>query len=216
MARLIRRTFRPGDHICAVYSGSAELGHLVADFIVQGLRNGERCWYIASATEATTVTAALRKRGVKVNMNIRRSALSILDGGSAYIVHGQFDPEATVKTFNDAIEAALKDGFTGFRAAAEMSWLLKAKDGAQRVIAYEALLRSLFATSSATGLCLYQRTRMPLNVLNGALATHPIVGVDGRYAANPYYSATASRLPASGTDVPSKLRVLAARGSRSR
>jgi hypothetical protein len=44
-------------------------------------------------------------------------------------VHGEFNPEATVATFNDAIEAALKDGFNGFRAVANMSWALGVRNG---------------------------------------------------------------------------------------
>ncbi len=36
-------------------------------------------------------------------------------------------------------------------------------------------------------MCLYHRLQMPLDVLNGALATHPITGVHGEYCANPFY-----------------------------
>ena len=42
-----------------------------------------------------------------------------------YVIHGGFEAEATLKIFNDAIEQAYRDGFTGFRAAAEMSWALE-------------------------------------------------------------------------------------------
>jgi two-component system, chemotaxis family, sensor kinase Cph1 len=216
MRRATQRTFQPGDHICAVYSGTAELARIGADFLVQGLKNKERCWYVAAGTEGAAIIRALRRRRIDVNHEIRRGALDILDGSAAYVVHGEFNPERTVATFSDAIEAALKDGFNGFRAVAEMSWALAVKNGAQRVIAYEALLRSLFATSRAAGLCLYDRTRMPLNVLNGALVTHPIAGVNGRFKANPYYSANATELPASGADVPAKLRALSRPATRSR
>ena len=211
-----RRTFQPGDHICAVYSGTAELARIASDFLVAGLKKKERCWYVATGNEGTAVSGALRKRGVNVDAERRRGALSILDGSAAYVIHGEFDPEKTVGTFSDAIEAALQDGFSGFRAVADMSWALAVKNGAQRVFAYEALLRSLFATSCATGLCLYNRKRMPLTVLNGALVTHPIAGVNGRFTANPYYSADATALPMSGAGVPAKLRALARPAARSR
>ncbi len=46
--------------------------------------------------------------------------------------------------FSDAIEEALSEGFTGFRAAANMSWALDLEGGTERLITYEALLRSLF------------------------------------------------------------------------
>jgi hypothetical protein len=99
-----------------------------------------------------------------------------------------------MQVFNDAIDQALKDGFTGFRAAAEMSWALDAKDGANQLIIYEALLRSLFSTSRATGLCLYDQRWMPLRVVNGALRTHPVVGAPDAYRRNPYYKPTVRSL----------------------
>ena len=100
-----------------------------------------------------------------------------------------------MQVFNEAIEQALKDGFTGFRAAADMSWALRVKNGARRLIAYEALLRTLFASCGATGLCLYDRKRMPLRVLNGALATHPLVGIGGAFQASPHYDSTVTTVP---------------------
>lgn len=92
--------------------------------------------------------------------------------------------------FNDAIEHAYMDGFTGFRAAAEMSWALDCEDGGAQLIVYEALLKSLFSNCRATGLCLYDRKRMPLGVINGALSTHPVAGSHGQYCANPFYDPT--------------------------
>ena len=51
----------------------------------------------------------------------------------------------------------------------------------------EALLRTLFDTCRATGLCMYDRHRMPLAVLDGALATHPVAVSRHQPMENPYY-----------------------------
>jgi hypothetical protein len=122
--------------------------------------------------------------------------LSILSSNAAYSVRGTFDPEETMVVFSNAIEQALTDGFNGFRAAANMSWALDLEDGPERLITYEALLRSLFSSAKATGLCLYDRTRMPLAVIDGALATHPVVHVHGSYASNTFYDASVRSLRA--------------------
>lgn len=79
-------------------------------------------------------------------------APSILSPNAAYGVRGDFDPEETLAVFRHAIEQALSDGFNGFRAAANMSWALDLDGGAERVITYEALLRSLVSSARATGL----------------------------------------------------------------
>ena len=51
MRRAAVRTFQPGDHVCAIYSGTAELAQIASDFVVQGLKKQERCWYVASGNE---------------------------------------------------------------------------------------------------------------------------------------------------------------------
>lgn len=179
--------FKRGDHVCGIYSTAEELAREVASFLAEGLRNNERCWYVGAGHELDAVRAALGASGVDVSANAKGDALKLISGDGAYIVHGAFNPELTIQIFNDAIEQAYTDGFTGFRAAAEMSWALNRADGAHQVIVYEALLKPLFASCRAIGLCLYDRKRMPLEVLNGALATHPVAGSHGHFGMNPFY-----------------------------
>lgn len=185
----------PGDHICALYSTPAELSRKAAGFLADGLRSGERCWYVASGDEAGAVRAALDALSVDVDAEIARGALGLVDASRAYIVDGVFDPEATMRVFNDAIEQACADGYHGFRAAADMTWALDREDGPYQLIVYEALLKSLFSNCRATGLCLYDRVRMPLGLLNGALSTHPLVADGtGGVISNDFYDATLERI----------------------
>lgn len=183
-----------GDHACVIYSTGEELSAIVSDYLVDGLRAGERCWYVAGDDETAAIRIALRERGVDCKMEAQRGALKLIPAEEAYLLRGGgFEPEHTMRVFNDAIEEALVDGFNGFRAAAEMSWALDPRAGTDRLISYEALLRSLFRSSPATGLCLYHRDSMPLQVLGAALATHPFARLDGQFGANPLYDATATR-----------------------
>jgi hypothetical protein len=183
-----------GDHVCSLYDTDEQLAATVATFLAEGLARGERCWYVPSGGEIDRVRTALEQCGVDVQAESRRSALHLLDSQDTYAAHGEFDPELTMRIFSEAIERALSDGFNGFRAAADMSWALTVQNGAELVIAYEALLRMVFSTSPATGLCLYDRRRMPLQVVNGALLTHPVVAAAGGYSRNKLYDSSVQRL----------------------
>jgi hypothetical protein len=186
----------PGDHICAIYSTENELAAIVSEFLADGLRRSERCWYLPAGDASDTVRASLEGRGVNTARALSDGALRILSANAAYNVRGDFEPEETMAVFSSAIEQALSDGFSGFRAAANMSWALNLENGVERLITYEALLRSLFATARATGLCLYDRSRMPLPVIDGALCTHPIERREGAYRLNPFYDDTVDSLEA--------------------
>jgi hypothetical protein len=148
-----------------------------------------------------SVIVELEKLGIDAIAEAHRDALKLISGSGAYVVRGTFSPEATIDVFNNAIEQAYSDGFTGFRAAAEMSWALDCEDGAYKVILYEALLKALFESARATGLCLYNRTHMPVAVINGALATHPVAGLPGLYGVNPFYDPQTSGLVSIDEDV---------------
>lgn len=198
--------FKRGDHVCCLYSTRDELAREVCAFLTDGLRRRDRCWYVGAGDEMGLVQDALLESGIDVDAAIGRHALRLISGAEAYTVRGHFDPEATIEIFNDAIEQAYTDGFSGFRAAADMSWALDFEDGPKEVIVYEALLKSLFAGCRAIGLCLYDRGRMPLTVINGALATHPIAGSEGQYRANPFFDPATARLtPVDPTEVREKL-----------
>ena len=177
----------PGDHICAIYRTDEELADVVAPYLAEGLRRKERCWFLPGPGGGPAVRKGLAAHGIDAEAEARRGALVIADSSAAYVVRGNFDPEETMAVFSAAIENALTDGFRAFRAAAEMSWVLDVADGEERVVAYEALLKSLFSNGYATGLCLYHRDRMPLHVIDGALATHPIVRAPDNYRLNPFY-----------------------------
>jgi chemotaxis family two-component system sensor kinase Cph1 len=177
----------PGDHVCSLYETDEQLAETVAGFLAEGLALKERCWYVPCAGEGAAIRRALARLGVDVDAETKRSALQLLDSSDTYTVHGGFDPEETMRVFSEAIEQALIDGFNGFRAAADMSWALDAVDGGEAVVTYEALLRMLFSSAPATGLCLYDKRRMPVPVLNGALLTHPVIESAGRFMANAAY-----------------------------
>jgi hypothetical protein len=203
------RPFDVGDHACAIYSSRAQLVRLASQFLADGLARYEHTWYIGARRESRAISAALRRRGVDVDRAIHLGAFRFVLPEDLYLVDGEFRPEHTDHLFNDAITQSTTDGFRGLRAAVEMSWALTMPDAAERITAYEAHARGGFAAARVTGLCLYPRRSAPLEMLHGALLTHPLTAASrGQTIANPFYDGEAAALPPNHHEVPSKLRSL--------
>jgi hypothetical protein len=173
-----------------MFSTESEIANIAASFLAYGLRRGQHCWYVRTAVQDDTMTTALEQRGVEVAEEIARGALRFVDSTDAYVVAGEFSPEHTAAMFSSAIERALADGFTGLRIVSNMSWLLDLDDGMQQSVACETLLRTVFASSRIAGLCLYDRARIPLSIVNGALITHRLAIRGHKLEENPFYDPT--------------------------
>jgi len=183
------RALKHGDHLCGYYASRLEQLPIVAAYIKDGLARGERCLYLVDDSVVHEVTHALVAANVAVTRERRRGALVLLAAEDVYLEHGAFDCEAMLQLLNDAIEQALHDEFTGLRVAGEMTWLLRSEHGPDCALEYESLLNEFFSRRRATGLCLYNQSRLPAKALDGALRTHPRVVVGEKSYANRYFAA---------------------------
>ena len=201
--------FNHGDHVCVLYDSRDEQLKVAAEYVVEGLRLGERCFYAAvSSDDLGQFRAALDAAGADVAAALTDGALELATKHEAHLTGGYFDSERMLRMLDAAVERALNDGFLGLRTCGDMSWLLDEASGSGQVIEYEALLSQFFRNVRAVGMCQYDRRRIPAGLLDHALATHPSVVVGGRHRSNPFYQ-TAPRLasvPAQMADVEWKLR----------
>jgi hypothetical protein len=183
-----RVTYQHGDHVCGFYSTPAEQLDAAIEFIKAGLLRCERCFYICSEHEVTQLRAALRKSGVHVETEEKRTALVLVPKDQGHLTGGSFDPERMIDLLGRGVEDALAAGFEGLCAAGDMNWVLDGAPGSEQLADYEARLNDFFRSQRALGLCLYNRRTLPPDVLDHGLATHEYVRVDGPVLlSNPFY-----------------------------
>lgn len=197
-------------HICALFETEAEHLAIAADYLADGLRRGERCLYAGASPAAIgRFRAALEARAVDAGKAFRRGALVLTTNAEVHLAGGRFDSERMLRLLNDAVEAALNDGYQGLRTCGDMSWLLAEPEGWEQVVQYEAFLNQFFKGVPAEGMCLFDRARLPASTIDHAIATHPGVCFPGRMAPNPFFEpdATGARI-AQPDRVESKLREL--------
>lgn len=181
-------SFRQGEHICALYETEEEQLAIAAEYVIDALRSGARALYVAEDKAALNrFNTVLEYRRVNVSSVVKRGALLELTHDDAHLAEGRFDAERMLRMLNDAVEAALNDGFSGLRTCGDMSWLLKEPAGADQVVAYEAFLNSFFNGVCGAGMCQYDRRRLPTHLIDSALATHSSAVVERAHKPNPFY-----------------------------
>jgi len=180
--------FKQGEHICLVYETADEQRSVAARYLADGLQRGERCLYVAESRAALEqFRISLRDEGIDAEAFAGSGALVERTSHEVHLLDGTFDCERMLHVLNEAVESALNDGFHGLRACGDMSWLLEDASGSDQVVAYEALLNQFFQGVRGAGMCLYDRQRLPVEMIEHAFATHSTAIVDGQHQPNPFY-----------------------------
>jgi hypothetical protein len=150
----------------------------------------------------------LTNAGIDVAAEEARGAIVLLTKSEAHLSGGTFDPDRTITLLHAAVQDALNCGFSGLRAAGDMSWLLDNAPGSEHLAEYEARLNHLCSNNRVIMLCQYNRGTLPAAMLDHCLATHPWVRMEGPILlTNPFYELperVISRMPAPA-DVEQKL-----------
>lgn len=185
--------FRRGEHICSIHDTEEEQLATAAAYLADGIWQGQRCLYIAADRGALQrFRTALGAHRLDAAILSERGALIELTHDDAYLAGGEFSVGRLVTLLTDSIEQATADGFAGWRGCGDMSWLLAAAPGSERVAEYEALLQRFFADRRASGMCQYDRERLPLPLIDMALATHSTAVIGGRQRFNPFFQGDVS------------------------
>ncbi|RKD98206.1 MEDS domain-containing protein [Halopiger aswanensis] len=183
-------THDDNDHFALIYEDRQQQFETAVRFIKEGLERGEQCLYVADDNTVDEVLEAMRTRGIEVDRALESGALVVHTAAETYRRTGEFDREAMLEFWADALADATADEFTGLRATAEMTWALEDDETElDDVCEYEELLNPLYDGEDYAVLCQYNRNRFPAEVLHDVLNTHPfLVYEDATVCQNFYYT----------------------------
>lgn len=206
-----RITYQQGDHICTLFSSREEQLSAAIEYIRGGLERGERCLYVCGEQSPDEFRAALRAAGVDVDREAQRGALLLITKREGHLKGGSFSAAKMIEMLRDAVKSALDEGFAGLCAAGDMNWLLDDAPGSHEILEYEALLNHFYGDpkNKALGLCQYNRTTLPSQILDKCMATHKHIRMAGPLMVeNPFYELPELALarPHTGEEVAEKLR----------
>lgn len=168
---------RAGDHVCYIYEDPAEQLKNISKFLADGFSKKERVIYVFEHSSPEQLDEAISKHGIDVKKEHERGALIYLSKHETYLVGGKFDSEAIIGRWRDLARQTVADGFTGVRGAAEATWVLSDPVCQHDLINYELMVDLFFLNEQPriTGVCQYDRNRLPETLVDGARLSHRLV-----------------------------------------
>jgi len=164
--------FKRGDHICVFYRDSSALLETIAPYLVDGLRNGERCFCAQKAAMVPRLRLALETLGVDTHQETKRGSLEIHTEEEVYFADGEFKPEAMMEMLDRSIDESLRQGYAGFRTAGEMSWAVSGCNSCDQLLEYERMVDKAYPDKAAIGICQYSVDHFAKKVLEQVIAAH--------------------------------------------
>lgn len=179
----------PESHYCLIYDDMVHYRNAALRFIREGLENNEKCIMATNAYAHDSIVADFEAAGLKAGEYIENGRLVLLDVTESYSANGGFDPDHTVRIWQNLTERAVSEGFNGLRAAGEATFALENTVSGENLIYYENIInRDLFPHYPFTSLCVYDKNRYPSHIIKAAIKAHPrLIYNDRSYGRNIYY-----------------------------
>jgi hypothetical protein len=172
-----------GDHLCGFYQGRRERDKIVAGFLSEGLRSGNKCICVLDDGSPDQISAML---GDEQASYLGTGQLEIYSPETSYLRDGSFWKEDMRGFWEERIGGAFAE-FSFARAVGEMSWALRQVPGVENLIVYEAEQNEFRHRYPQILLCLYDLDQFSGDIIIDVLKTHPKVLLDDMVIENPYY-----------------------------
>lgn len=175
------------DHPCLIYGTQDELVNAFVPYLRSGLLLGERCVYFIHENSREFVIEAMEAGGFNLQPYLDNNAFLIISTQDAHLKEGYFEEQKMLAYWSDAILDAERSGFTGLRAAVEMTWATSGHPGCEILIPYESRLNNFTRINSVSVICQYRRQKFTPEQVRGIIHAHPIVIANNEILDNPAF-----------------------------
>lgn len=158
-------------HACWAFEDPQEFTDVSLEFLTDGLRLGQRLAYVGSEPVAEQ-RERLDPLG-DVGRLIDAGALQLFELSDLYRLGEPVDAKAQVAAYLAATEAALADGYTGLRVAAQVTELVAEPETRDAHVRWESAADRVLSPHSLSALCGYERGALPAQLLADLAAIHP-------------------------------------------
>jgi two-component system, chemotaxis family, sensor kinase Cph1 len=175
-----------GVHICSIYRGSEDQLRPIIPFFSEGYTQNQKCMYIFDEHQPQNISSRIDDHYKEHIKEEGERQLQMIPYGDIYTQGNSFDPDRVINLFKDAVVTSLKEGYSGVRAAGEMSWVYTSGTSLESLIDYEQKLNEFYPTQKVIGICEFDADKFPEQILIEMIRMHPYVIVEGKLYENKY------------------------------
>lgn len=165
----------PGAHACALYWGPDERDRLVAAFMREGLRQGDRC---VSLVDGPVGLLRRPSRLPGPGDPCRQAQVAVHPVSEVCLRAGELCGEQMISFLAAQVRSSVGAGLAVLRVAEEMSWLPQER-GAGALSAHEAAVDLLLGALPGVFLCLFDLKRLGVGTLVQVMSAHSPILLDG-------------------------------------
>lgn len=180
-----------GAHVCAMHENPTSVLGALAEAFKVGLRQNERCVYIAPEESASAVRSTLKEAGTDVESAEKKGHLLFMTDREPFLKDGaEFDPQHLVDAIKSTFEATIEAGYAGLRLSADVPWISHDVPGEDRVLEFEALADEVVNSPGVPliAICQYQLSELDPEDTIDIMERHPLTLVGGRIHTNDRYA----------------------------
>lgn len=158
-------------HACWIFDQQHEFIDAALEYLSDGLRAEQRIVYVGSepVEEQRELLAPLGD----VERMIGEGTLQLFELANLYKTGEPVDPDTQVAIYLAATNAALADGYSGLRVAAQATDLALDPHTREAHVRWESVADRYVATHPLSAFCGYQRGVLPERLLSDLAAVHP-------------------------------------------
>jgi hypothetical protein len=147
--------FKRGSHTCLFYQSDDVLLEILTPFVADGLSRNERCFCVQKPAVLKRLAHNLTFLGIDAKRETDRGRLELHTQDEVYFPGGTFEPRWLMDSLIRFIQKTRQDGYTAFRSAGDLSWVVEGRDEFNKVVNYEKMVDEYYPGQRAIGLCQY-------------------------------------------------------------
>jgi DNA-binding NarL/FixJ family response regulator len=175
-------------HIGAFFRSKAEQLEVLAPFVKEGLKRGEKFLNIIDPSNRDTHSRQLREAGVDVDRATAQGHMELIPWDELQLRDGRFDKDAMLVDIQQLLRDRVEQGFQLGRWVAHMEWALQDRPGVGDLAEFEASVNDVLPQYDYVVICAYDLSRFPASTIVDVIRGHPAVIIGAMLYDNPFYT----------------------------